>query len=262
MPRLGVEYGSSRATGRVKSWREILEAAVDVAADVVRVVGLDLAPGRRTDRARIVSRKPGANRSTWASIRAVMSNVEPLGHMAVRPARVPTVWSAARVEAARLDDEDERSLRVPATVDLGLGRPDLVQRSADVDGARASGTLGLPRDRLAQGPVDLDDAGSVAEALEAPPIAVGQPARRDRGERPGRRVEEDGPRRRQLGERGDRVVGDDLAAERPKLVRQGVGESLGPAADDRPAIGMGRDREHEPERRRSRGDRAPASSGR
>src|SRR6476660_5065006 len=114
--------------------------------------------------------------------------------MAVRPARVPTVRSAARVESARLDDEDERSFRMPATVDLGLGESNLVQRSADVDGARASGTLSLPRDRRAEGPVDLDDARSVAEACETPAIAVRESSCRDRRERPGRRVEEDGPR--------------------------------------------------------------------
>jgi hypothetical protein len=51
---------------------EVLDAAVDVAA-ASRAAGPDVA------RARMRSRKPGANRSTCASIRSVMSTVEPFG---------------------------------------------------------------------------------------------------------------------------------------------------------------------------------------
>jgi hypothetical protein len=58
--------------------RQHLRAAGDVAADEVGIVPFE--DGRViTLRARMRSRKPGANRSTCASIRSAMSNVEPLG---------------------------------------------------------------------------------------------------------------------------------------------------------------------------------------
>ena len=48
------------------------------------------------------------------------------------------------------------------------------------------------------------------------------------------------------------MAGDDLAAQRAQLRGQGIGEVLGPAADDRPAVGMSGDREDQPEGGRQR----------
>jgi len=89
---------------------EILEAAVDVAADIVRVVGLDL--GRQAD-------GPGEDRIPEAGREPLDLGLDPGAHVergaardvAVRPAGVPAVRGAARVEAARLDDIVEQTIR-------------------------------------------------------------------------------------------------------------------------------------------------------
>jgi hypothetical protein len=58
--------------------RQVESPAGDVAADVVGVGRLDLAGPVATE-ARIRSRNPGANRSTWLTILSVASTVEPFG---------------------------------------------------------------------------------------------------------------------------------------------------------------------------------------
>ena len=72
-------YGSARRPWPEDELADVLDAAVDVAADVVRVVRLHrgrvrASPGRGSGRG-----SPGANRSTWASMRSVMSTSEPAG---------------------------------------------------------------------------------------------------------------------------------------------------------------------------------------
>ena len=64
--------------GAEQQLAHVLDAAVDVAADVVGVVRLHRARAVH-GRARTRSRKPGAYRSTCASIASVMSPVQPLG---------------------------------------------------------------------------------------------------------------------------------------------------------------------------------------
>src|ERR1019366_6148255 len=108
-------------------------------------------------RATMRARKPGAKRSTWDSMRSVMSAVEACGTWQYAQA---VCWPAgARVESNRLGCATSTNGRA-------LGGRDLVERSAHVDRAGA-GALGcLPRDRRAQGPIDFENAGTITVSLQ------------------------------------------------------------------------------------------------
>ena len=78
-------------------------------------------------------------------------------------------------------------------------------------------TLGGPRDRAVERPVDLEHARAVAESLGSPAAPWRQPVAGDRHELARRDVEQDGTRRRQVGERVDPMTGHHLAARRLEL---------------------------------------------
>ncbi len=63
-------------------------------------------------------------------------------------------------------------------------------------------------------------------------------------------IEQDGAGFRQLVDRLDPPIGDDLAAEGTEVGSQAVGDPLRTAADDRPADGVAGDAEHQPDRGR------------
>src|SRR5580704_11511202 len=148
-----------------------------------------MAAGLWTARAMTRSRKPGANRSTWFSIAAVMSTVEPLGrwqyaHSTCRP-------------AGALDGEHVRPLGVPAGRDRRLPGRDLVEGPAQVDGRRGRHRRVAPRHRAVKRPVELERAGTVPVPAQPPGVPGGQPVTADVGDLPGGEVEEDGRRPRQ-----------------------------------------------------------------
>ena len=70
-----------------------------------------------------------------------------------------------------------------------------------MDRRRAARALGGPRDRTVERPVDLEHARAVAESLGAAAGPRRQPVAGDRDELARRDVEQDGTRRRQVGER-------------------------------------------------------------
>ena len=73
-----MRYWFHRAVGRKNVWRSV---AAPPLTSPPTSFGLyrSISAAVRTDLARIRSRKPGANRSIWASIRSDMSTVEPDG---------------------------------------------------------------------------------------------------------------------------------------------------------------------------------------
>ena len=79
--------------------------------------------------------------------------------MAVRPQRVAARGRAPRIREALLGDEHERPLGHAAVGDRLLGRGDLGERAADVDGAGAAARLGGPRHRPGEREVELERAG-------------------------------------------------------------------------------------------------------
>ena len=172
-------YGSQRRPRPEEHWRMSPMPAVDVAADVVRVVDLHARRARVRPAPRMRSRKPGAKRSTWASMRAVMSTVDPAGHVAIRPGRVLPGRRPRRIPRARTG----RTARygrsaMPAGSDLGLGRRrsrSSVPPRWTVAARRRS--RGRPWHRPVQRPVDLEHARPVAEAARAAAVrgrAVGR----------------------------------------------------------------------------------------
>ena len=241
---------------------DVLDPAVDVAADVVRVVRLHR--GRaRASRGRGSGRgSPGAKRSTCASIRSVMSTVEPGGHVAVRPGRRLARRRPRRVPRRVLDEQHVRPLRVAAGGDLRLRRGDLVERAAEVDRRRPARPLGGPRDRAVERPVDLEHARAVAEPLGAPAAPRRQPVAGDRHELARRHVEQDGTRpaagRRATSTRWPVTTSPPAASS---SATSAVGDGGRPAADHRPADRVGERRRGRARTRHSTGDRGGASSG-
>src|SRR5262245_13713265 len=82
----------------------------------------------------------------------------------------------------------------------GFGRRDLVERAAQMDRRRVEAARILPRDRAVERPVELEDAGAVAEAVQATQVACRQDRRADVDELCGARVEQDDACRWQIGE--------------------------------------------------------------
>src|SRR5262245_32998092 len=91
--------------------------------------------------------------------------------MAVGPGRVFSGRGARGVEETGLREQDERPLGVLAAPDRRLRGRELKERPAQVDGAGPGAFLRFPGDRAAQGPVQLEGAGAVAEVLEPPHVA-------------------------------------------------------------------------------------------
>src|SRR5690606_4115034 len=69
-----------------------------------------------------------------------------VGHVAVGPDGVEAGRRAGRVEEAGLGEDQDRALRDAPLPGRRLGSGDLVQRPPDVEGARAPGRFGEPRD--------------------------------------------------------------------------------------------------------------------
>ena len=216
--RSGVAYGFRRATGPGERAGAGRRAAVDVAADVVRVVGARASAGACTCRARTRSRKPGAKRSICASIA--------LGHVdrravAARGSRPSSVClpAGARVGSNRLccaTSTNGRSAMRPCH-DVAPRRPRSPRacRRGARSPARAASRR-RPRHRAVERVVDLERRRARSgTARRRAPVARRQRGRRRCAASCARRdVEQHGPRRRELVERAHAASGLDLAAER------------------------------------------------
>ena len=145
---------------------------------------------------------------------------------------------------------------------LPLGRDDLLERPAQVHRRRLRALGRPPRDRPVERPVELEDAGPVAEPLEPPPVARRQLAARDAEQLARRHVEQHRPAGVELGERRHAAPRLDLAAERPQVRDERVRDPLRAAARERPARDVREQPEDEPERRRTAAASAAASSAR
>ena len=161
-----------------------------------------------------------------------------VGDVAVRPQRVPARRGPRGVEQAGLGDEHERSLAVPALPRRRLGGGDLVERAADVHRCRPRRRRITPRHRRGQGVVDLEGGGPVAEPPQPASIASGEAVAGEVGERMRADVGEHHPRRRQIGERGDRPVALDRAAVARQRSHEGVGDRLRATGGERPPGGV------------------------
>src|SRR5215467_1093955 len=98
----------------------------------------------------------------------------PEGHVAIGPAGVAADGRSARIEQTRLGQEHERPLGATAGVHVGLAARDLLQRAAEVDGARSPARGGLPRDRTFEGPVELEGGRPMTEPPEPSTVTRGK----------------------------------------------------------------------------------------
>src|SRR5881397_435626 len=155
-----------------------MRSAGDVAAGVVRVAMLDVARvhhAARKDALAETGREPLELR--FDATRHVLRRA--VGHVAVGPERVLPRWRTRGIEQTLLRDQHERALGMLATPQRGLGRRDVVERTAEVDGPGAQAVRGAPWHRTIERVVDLENAGPAAVPTERAPVAGGQPVGRD-----------------------------------------------------------------------------------
>ncbi len=229
--------GAGAAQARERAQHELLvqlgRAAVDRAADEVGVLRpRGRAARRRGGRAR-GSRKPGATRSSSASMRSAIASRsrssqrarDPVAagvaadlarHVRVAPERLGARGLARRVHARVLARDQERPLGHLARGDPGHRQRQRVDRLGDVHGARPRHLRARPRHRAVERPVDLDGAVVVLEAPQ--PLAHARPAgaRRRRGARRAA-----GRRRRPARRAGRRARARRPCARRPRARRAG-----------------------------------------
>ena len=208
---------------------QVGRAAVDVAADVVRVVRLAARPGpSRCARGR-ASRKPGREALDLRLDRGSRHvDGRAVRHVAVGPQRVRAGGRAGRVEQALLGDEHER-----AAADAGRARPrasaaaisSSVPPRCTVPGPPA--LRRRPRHRPVERVVELEDARAVAVARRAPGgSARGSSSPAIARSWRGVRSKSTRARAAQLVERAHLAAGLDLAAERAQQRRHRVGDRL------------------------------------
>ena len=154
---------------------------------------------------------------------------------------------ARRVGHARLRRDHERRLGVPPGRDPGEAGRHLVEPAAQVERPGQPGRGARPRDRPGQRVVHLADARAVAEPGQRVPVPGRERRAGERGERPRRHVQQDGPGWRQVGQRAHPAAGRDLAARGPHRPRHRVGDRRAPAPGQRPAAVMGEGEQEQPD---------------
>src|ERR671910_471270 len=228
---------------------KVLEAAVDVPADVVRVACLYVGRAHGV---------PREDQVAEARSKALDLRLHPFRHvhgrpvrdMAVRPEGVLSGRGPRLVEEALLRDDHVRPLRRLAAPDGVLGLDDLSRRAADVHGSCARALLRRPRHGAVERPIELEHTGAVAVAAQRPQVAIRQPVARGADYTLRRQVEKGHHGRRELVYRGDRPSGLHLAVQRPEVGDECVGDRLRSPAGHGPAVRVAEQGEDEPERRR------------
>ena len=134
-------YGSMRATGPREQLTEVGHPAGDRAADVVRVVVLEVGGAHHVASEDPVAESRGEPLDlVFDGLGAILRR--PVGDVAVRPAGVLAGGRSGGVEKARLDDDREGPLGVLSVPDSGLGLGDLRKRAAHVDGGGVEAARG------------------------------------------------------------------------------------------------------------------------
>jgi hypothetical protein len=147
-----------------------------------------------------------------------------------------------------LNGEDVRPVGVTPGPDVSFARRDLVECSAEVECPGLVTLRDGPRDRSGERPIDLEDAGTVAETPELPAIETGNGITDDLQKLARCHVEQHRGRLAGLGQRRDPDAGANLAAEIAQVRRQGIDQMLGTAAWKRPARKMPQQAQNHPVR--------------
>src|SRR5918994_7285777 len=195
---------NARAHGAREKLPEVHRTAVDVSADEVAVVALELgrAPGA-PGQDRLPETRREALDLRLDRLRIVLARA--VRHVAVRPGGVLALGRAGGVEARVLCQEHERRRPLPA----GPGRPlrgrELVERAAEVHRRGAADLGRAPRDGLRERPVQLEGTRPVAVAAERALVALGETAAPEPKQLAGRDVREHDVGLRELVDRVRRV---------------------------------------------------------
>src|SRR5450759_3749054 len=209
-PGVGVVYGEILAAGRVNSWPR-LKIPPLMSPPARLALCASMAAVSMAWRPAIMSRNPGAKRSTWDSMASVLSTRDPLG------------------------EDHEWALRVPAGGDGGFGGDDLLEAAAEMHGAGGRAARVPPRDGAVQRPVELEHAGAVAVAAQPAAIPLWQRVAAEPLDIARNQVEDPHPRRRKIGERGHAASRFDRATELGQAGGEGGGDVGCATADHGPA---------------------------
>ena len=151
------------------------------------------------------------------------------------------------VEPALLGEQDERPIRRPTARDAPFRARDLLERSAQVDGAGIGELSRTPRDRAVDGEIELEDARPVAESLEAAAVAVRQPVASDPGELTPASMSNTATRwSGRSSSPIDSPARDDATAERLELRHESRRDPARATLRERPAVRMRRRQHDEP----------------
>lgn len=224
--------------------REVLDAANDVAADEVWVVGL--VSGRGSG----VGGEDGVAEAGGEAFDLVQDGLGhvgggAVGDVAVCPAGVLVVGGAGGIEDALLGDEDEGFVGDAVLPGVAFGGGDFFQGSADVDRAGAAAGFGGPRDGFGESEVEFEDAGAVSVSVEFLAVRCRELIAGDVGESAGGGIEENGLGFGEGGEVFDFVIADDFAAEGAVMFCQGFDDLSGAAFGEGPADVVTGDGEHD-----------------
>jgi hypothetical protein len=244
-PPAGVEI--ERRPGPDEELADVLDAAVDVAADVVRVVRLHRR-GRMGRAGEDALAKGGRETLDLGLDPGRHAHGGSRRHVAIGPGGAIARRRSRPVPGLVLDEQDEGAIGMSPDSHVRLRGRDFLECPAEVDRSRAAWSFGGPRDGAVQCPIHLKNTRAVPEPLRMAPRMWRQPVARDCDERAGGDVEQDRPSPRQLGEAVHPVGRDDLATQRGQLRDERVGDRSRATARHRPADEMGEDREDESER--------------
>lgn len=239
---VGIEAGE-RAEEEL---REVVLAAGHVAADHGGIVGFQLLRAARVAGEDAIAEAGGEAFDLGLDARGHVDGAA-VGNVAVGPAGVASGGSAGGIDQRLLGDEDERLSGRAAVHHFRFGATDVVEASADVDGGGGAAGFVAPGDGLAQGPVDFEDGGAVAELEEAFAEGGGEFVAGDARELVRAEVADDGAGAGEFAQVGDVALRFDRAAVVGEGANEGGDDLLGAAAGAGPVDGVGDGGEDEAE---------------
>ena len=177
--------------GPCEELAQVLDPAVDVAADVIGVVLLerrwchDVAGQDAVAKAGSKTLDLGLDAGCHVVRR-------PMGHVAVGPGGVSTGRSARWIEQTLLGDDHIRRFSVRPRARRLLGSGDFGEGTPQVHRGSALARRSPPGNRAVEGPIDLEDRRPVAIPFELAPVARWQAMAGQAQYLPGSDVEQDG----------------------------------------------------------------------
>ena len=162
-----------------------------------------------------------------------------IGHMAVGPRHVLAGGRPAGVEKSWLREQDKGVAAHRSAPRLPLRSSNLLEGTAQMDRAGAQAFPGTPRNRLAQGPIYFEDAGTVAVTLQLPAEGRLNLFAANTQQLPGGHIQERQIRMAQLSQREHTRVGGNRAPSFLQAGQERIRDGLRAALRNGPAHGVG-----------------------